>query len=76
MRSSWNEKTSTLNLEKDGNKLWSLVKSLNSEENKQAPIAIEKDGKILSQPATRTALLNQFKTVSNTGEPKSKSRDY
>ena len=67
MRSSWNEKTSTLNLEKDGNKLWTLVKSLNSEDNKQAPIVIEKDGKILSQPATRTALLNQFKTVSSTG---------
>ena len=72
MRSSWNEKTSTLNLEKDGNKLWSLVKNLNSEENKQAPIAIEKDGKILSQPATRTALLNQFKTVSNTGVSQSR----
>ena len=72
MRSSWNKKTSTLNLEKDGNKLWSLVKSLNSEDNKQAPIAIEKDGKILSQPATRTALLNQFKTVSNTGVSQSR----
>ena len=48
MRSSWNEETSTLNLEKDGNKLWTLVKSLNSEDNKQAPIAIEKDGIILS----------------------------
>ena len=44
VRTSWHEKTSNLNLEKDGTKLWSLAKTLNSESNQSAPIAIEREG--------------------------------
>ena len=72
VRTSWHEKTSNLNLEKDGTKLWSLAKTLNSESNQSAPIAIEREGNIISQKEMRNALLNQFQSVSNT--PISSSR--
>ena len=39
-RSSWREKTANLNM--DGKKLWTLMKSLNDERKKTAPIVIKK----------------------------------
>ena len=55
-----------------GTKLCSLAKTLNSESNQSAPIAIEREGNIISQKEMRNALLNQFQSVSNT--PISSSR--
>lgn len=39
-RNSWREKTERLNLDRDRNKLWKLVKTLNNEDNYRAPIQI------------------------------------
>ena len=35
-RKSWREKTSSLNLKKDGKALWEFTKSLNEEDNRES----------------------------------------
>ena len=40
-RIRWREKTQSLNLDKDGHKLWSLAKSMNNEVNHSSPVKIE-----------------------------------
>ena len=42
-RKSWREKTESLNLDKDGNKLWKLAKAMNNEYTRSAPICIQQD---------------------------------
>ena len=55
---SWQEKTSNLNLERDGQKLWKLVRSLNGEyDNRQSPLVIEKEGEMLGGKAAANALI-------------------
>ena len=45
---SWINKTASLNLEKDGTKLWRLTKQLNDEGNGRATATLEADGQYLS----------------------------
>ena len=40
-RSSWTEKTSTLDMEKEGGKVWRLTKAMNEEETKGAKVTLE-----------------------------------
>ena len=56
-RRSWREKTASLNLERDGRKLWRLTKQLNDEDNSRAKVTLEDNGNILSgkQAANRFA---------------------
>ena len=44
-RKSWREKTESLNLDKDGNKLWKLAKAMNNEGTRSAPICIQQGEK-------------------------------
>ena len=41
-RTSWKQKTRSLNFDKDGQKLWKLTKAMNYEDTKQIPIVIER----------------------------------
>jgi ribonuclease HI len=45
IRSSWREKTATLNMDKDSTKMWHLVKCLNEENKPQGNIVIEENGR-------------------------------
>ena len=65
-RKSWQEKTSHLNLERDGQKLWKLVRSLNGQYDiRQSPLVIEKEGEMLGGKAAANALLSHYKSVGN-----------
>ena len=63
-RKSWQEKTTNLNFERDGQKLWKLLKTLNGE-YRQSPLVIEKDGDTLTGTATANALIAQNKVVAD-----------
>ena len=43
-RKSWREKTSSLNMEKDGKALWKLTKSLNEEDSRGSTITLDEGG--------------------------------
>ena len=63
-RKSWQEKTSNLNLERDGQKLWKLVRSLNGEyDNRQSPLVIDKEGEMIGGKAAVNALISYYKSV-------------
>ena len=63
-RENWQEKTASLNYEKDGRNLWNLVKSMNGEyDNRQSPLVIEKDDETLTGKAAANALIKQYQYV-------------
>ncbi|GFS13943.1 hypothetical protein ElyMa_001410500 [Elysia marginata] len=64
-RQGWQEKTASLNMEKDGNKLWRLIESLSGSEGKATQIALEKDGNLVTVKATANLLIKQYAAVSN-----------
>lgn len=75
IRKSWHEKTSNLKLDRDGSKLWSLVRNLNSEDDRFTPITLEENGQMLTEQETRNALLKQFQSVSNKDIDKPRNAD-
>ena len=56
-RSSWMKKTASLNMETESNKLWRLVKELNSEENRHAKITLLQDKEMVHGEKTANFLL-------------------
>ena len=75
-RKSWQEKTSNLNLERDGQKLWKLVRSLNGEyDNRQSPSVIEKEGEMLGSKAAANALISHYKSVGNIELPEERIQE-
>ncbi|GFS01055.1 hypothetical protein ElyMa_004572000 [Elysia marginata] len=65
VRNSWHKKTAQLNLEKDGQKLWRLVRSLNGESNRLSPIALEEENRVLTKRQAANHLVKQFSQVSD-----------
>ena len=65
VRNSWHKKTAQLNLERDGQKLWRLVKSLNGENNRSSPIVLEENNRVLTKKQAANHLAKQFSQVSN-----------
>jgi hypothetical protein len=59
-RNSWREKTESLNLDRDGNKLWRLVKTLNNEDNFRAPIQIKRNNVHLVGKKATNAIAEHF----------------
>ena len=75
-RKSWQEKTSNLNLERDGQKLWKLVRSLNGEyDSRQSPLVIEKEGEMLGGKAAANALISHYKSVGNIELPEERIQE-
>ena len=64
-RNSWQKKTSELNLDKDGHKLWSLARSLNDENKRSSPITLEKEGKLISGRECANAFIDQYSSISD-----------
>ena len=75
MRTSWHEKTENLNMEKDGEKLWNLTRQLNGEENKYAPIILEKDGKHYAGKIAANILVDNYKAQSETNINRARNRE-
>ena len=65
VRNSWHKKTAQLNLERDGQKLWRLVKPLNGENNRSSPIILEENNRVLAKKQTANHLAKQFSQVSD-----------
>ena len=65
VRNSWHKKTAQLNLERDGQKLWRLVKSLNGENNRSSPIVLEENNRVLTKNQAANHLAKQISQVSN-----------
>ena len=64
-RKSWRNKTASLNLEKDGTKLWRLTKQLNDEGNGRATTTLEADGQLLSGKQAANQFAGSYEEVSN-----------
>ena len=62
---SWHKKTAQLNLERKGQKLWRLVKSLNGENNRSFPIILEENNRVLTKKQAANHLAKQFSQVSD-----------
>ena len=63
-REAWHEKTRQLDYDKDGKKLWNLVKTLNGEENRYAAPSVEdQDGNILTKRQAANSFIEQYKCV-------------
>ena len=63
-RTAWHEKTKQLDYDKQGRKLWNLVKTLNGEENRYAVPSVEDEqGNILNQRQAANCLIQQYKKV-------------
>jgi ribonuclease HI len=75
IRRSWREKTASLNLEKDGEKLWKLTKQLNDEEEKGANITIEDRGDILTGKQAADHFANSYANESSIDVGADKQRE-
>ena len=64
-RKGWQEKTASLNVDRDGTKLWQLTAALDGKENKSAPIALLIDGKVLTGKETADQFIQQYANVSD-----------
>ena len=61
VRKSWQEKTESLNFDKEGSKLWRLVKALNRDHDcKGAHAPLEQDGETLTRKDAANVLLKQY----------------
>ena len=64
---SWHEKTESVKFDKEGSKLWRLVKALNGDHDcKEAHVALEQDGETLNGKDAANVLLKQYQ---NPGQP-------
>ena len=65
IRRSWREKTSSLNFEKDGSKLWRLTKQLNEENSSNSKITLEENGKVLTEKQAADKFAESYAKESN-----------
>ena len=64
-RKGWQEKTASLNLEKDGGKLWNLMEQLNGEKTKVGPVVLEKEGKTVTGKRAAYLFIKQYADISD-----------
>lgn len=64
IRKSWHEKTESLNYEKDGTKLWRLIKSLNGDlDGRGTKVVLEENGEVKTDKAAANRFIEQYKSV-------------
>ena len=68
-RKSWREKTESLNLDKDGNKLWKLAKAMNNEDTRSAPICIQQGEERMTGKEAANCLADHYEQVGNVTIP-------
>ena len=64
-RQSWRSKTASLNMEKDGRKLWRLVGAINDDRSHSHNITLEKDGRILTGKLAANTFADNYEVESN-----------
>ena len=60
MRDSWVKKTESLNLDRDGRKLWRLAKVLNNEDCRGNETAIQANGKMATGKSAANIFVDIF----------------
>ena len=76
-RKSWQEKkkTTNLNFERDGQTLWTLVKTLNGDyDYRLSPMVIESVGDTLTRKAAANTLIAQYKVDGEINYPQKESK--
>ena len=68
-RKSWREKTESLNLDKDGNKLWKLAKAMNNENTRSAPICIQQCEERMTGKKAANCFADHYEQVGNVTIP-------
>ena len=68
-RNSWQEKTQSLNLEKDTNKLWQLTKILNGDVQERSLTVLEHNGELVTGKRAVNTLAKMYKKDSETNLP-------
>ena len=74
-RTSWKQKTESLNLDKDGQKLWTLTKAMNDEDTKQVPIVIERGQEMVTGRRAANCFIDTYEEVSSIQVPDERKRE-
>lgn len=74
-RKSWRDKTESLNLDRDGNKLWKLAKAMNDEDTRSASICINQDQEMQTGRRAANCLADHYAQVSNINIPDDRKRE-
>ena len=74
-RTSWKQKTESLNLDKDGQKLWKLTKAMNDEDTKQVPIVIERGQEMVTGRRAANCFIETYEEVSSIQVPDERKRE-
>ena len=74
-RRSWREKTASLNLEKDGRKLWRLIKQLNDEDTNRTKVTLQENGHILTGKRAADKFADSYANESNIPVSPEKQRE-
>ena len=64
-RTSWKEKTESLNLDRDGSKLWKLTKAMNDETSRAAPIVIQQDQESITGRKAANHFIDTYEQISD-----------
>ena len=74
-RTSWRQKTNELNMDRDGNKMWNLIRAMNDESKQSAPIVIEKDEQMYTGWRAAKCFIDDYQETSILKIPHSRSVD-
>ena len=72
-RAAWHEKTSSLNMEKDTGKLWTLTKLLNGEIPGKAQTVLKSEGEYIVQKEAANCLAKLYQEESNVKLPRERT---
>ena len=72
-RAAWHEKTSSLNMEKDTGKLWTLTKLLNGEIPEKAQTVLKSEGEYIVQKEAANCLAKLYQEESNVKLPRERT---
>ena len=73
-RKGWQEKTASLNLEKDGGKLWNLMAKLNGEKTKVGPVVLKKESETVTGKRAVNLFIKQYAEISDVEIDKDRRR--
>ena len=74
-RKSWGAKTESLNYEKDGNKLWKLVRQMNDENCSAPAIVIENNNRKCTGKQAADVFIKTYHNISKVHIPKTRKED-
>ena len=77
--SSWRQKTNELNMDRDGKKMWNLIRAMNDERKQSAPIVlvilIDKDEQIYTGWRAANCFIDDYQETSTLKMPHSRRHE-